>query len=314
MGNFEFFIYEDFEDFPGRKDVSPQTINIAAPEIKSISSHEIFSKHPVIVEIENLDLLQFKSLFQMIGYYTSFDSSQQWMNIYYEILNESQMAIVNSSAYRYRAEDFKIMMHFNWDNSAINIEEFTSTYTVDLGIYTSYFNYDFPVYQPYAPGSLIPINEINLYGGFGVESAYIGDYKVNARHNLFIPSNISFKEGDKFEVRLLKEDGFLNLDNSHNFVEIIHGKYRVTEEDNDLVYFETNVEYNYQYISVKAVNQLQDTFALENYDIHDFNDTTKVNFQAGIPISILKPGNYELLINSGNYYLKPAGNIIFTVE
>jgi hypothetical protein len=303
---------------------SGKEINILAPSIRSISSYEFNDKEPTYIILDNFKS-EYSGLIQFIQYMEREDYNGNpdyyWQRASGKILSDDSISI--EDIYR----NGPVFIYFNWrgnsgDNNVDDIRDSEYDYLLEIDSLKMYHSYDLPTDQVYAPGSfmLITGDHTDILEVF--DEAEVGGYPAKYGYywpgeiGMIMPTTIPFTEGDRFEMVLPKEEGYLNFDNSHNEIELVHGNYRVVDEDESDIFFETNVYYRGQFISYAIVSSESDTVWYDYRETNEYETSSGVNFGYKIQKNNMPLGNHQLLLytDDKNYQLKPAGDISFSVK
>lgn len=297
--------------------------DILAPEIRSVSRNEFNDKVPSYIVLDNfrisneysIDIIQYRK--------TTFNDGEVaygWVRPEISIVSDDSIKI--EKLY----EEGPVFLHFGWEgeytgSNYTDIRDVPADFTLKTDSLKMYNSYNLPTDQVYAPGSFMLITDEHT-NVLRFSAATVGGYTAKKSQNwsgrmgVSMPTDIPFEEGGKFEMKLLKEDDYLNIDNSHNYIELVHGNYRVVEEDENYIYFETNVYYSYLSLSYAIVTSESDTVSYDYRTSAYYEASSDSTFGLGIEKNGMPQGDHQLLIYSKdkNYQLKPAGNISFSVQ
>ena len=306
-----------------KEEESGRFLNILEPSIRSVSRYEFNDKEPVYIIVDDFSS-RYGPLLDFIQYVPREDDGEidySWRRASASIISDDSIQL--ESVYK----NGPVFLHFGWDgdisgSSYSDIRNAYSAHTLEIDSLKMYYSYDLPTDQVYAPGSfmLITGDHTDILEVF--DEAEVGGYPAKYGYywpgeiGMVMPTTIPFSEGDKFEMVLPKEEGYLNFDNSHNEIELVDGKYRVVDEDESDIFFETNVYYRGQFISYAIVSPESDTVWYDYRETNEYETSSGVNYGYKIQKNRMPQGDHQLLIYSDDrkYQLKPAGNISFTVK
>lgn len=293
-------LYNEYES--GKK------IKISAPSISSVSGSELTDKHPIYIVLDNINR-GYSSLMKVFQY----PDEKSYKYVTYSLIGDDSLKIEKVSYNGPITINFQTYL----DDGSISVTH----KVVTKNSVNMYYSYNLPTDQVYAPGSFMLITDDHtnvLRFSAGTVGGYTAKKSQNwsGRMGVSMPTDIPFEEGDNFEMKLLKEDDYLNIDNSHNYIELVHGNYRVVEEDENYIYYETNVYYSYLSLSYAIVTSESDTVSYDYRTSAYYEASSESTFGLGIEKNGMPQGDHQLLIYSKdkNYQLKPAGDISFSVK
>jgi|GEM_PF-6511842 hypothetical protein len=297
---------------------------ILAPEIRSVSRHEFNDKEPSYIVLDNfklksnysIDIIQFREVEDPNG-----------KILYYYSRPEVTIISDDSIKLETSRRNGPVFLCFGWegDNTGStynNLTDVKANLILKTDSMKMYNSYTLPVDQLYAPGSFMLItgehtNKLNSFseakvGGYPARKGFDWPGEIG----MVMPTTIPFSDGDKFEMVLPKESGYLNFDNSHNYLEFVEGKFRIVDEAQEYMNVETNVYYRTQFLNYAIVTTQNDTLWYNSLSATDYETSSGVNFGIKLEKPTLSQGTYQLLIYSDDrkYQLKPAGNISFSVK
>jgi hypothetical protein len=316
--------YTNSDGTQDKEEESGKFLKILEPSIKSISRRDFNDQDPAYIILENFKK-DYGSLISYIQFYKQ-EYNGDPDHISYSSASAEILSDDSISIYSVRREA-PIFIYFNWklhDNDRVidDPRDAGADFTLETDSLKMYYSYDLPTDQVYAPGSfmlitgdhtdILKVFDEAVVGGYPAKYGYYWPGEIG----MVMPTTIPFSEGDKFEMVLPKEEGYLNFDNSHNEIELVDGKYRVVDEDESDIFFETNVYYRGQFISYAIVSPESDTVWYDYRETNEYETSSGVNYGYKIQKNRMPQGDHQLLIYSDDrkYQLKPAGNINFSVE
>ncbi|SMG46568.1 hypothetical protein SAMN05661096_03290 [Marivirga sericea] len=294
---------------------SGKKIEVSLPTIRSVSENTLSESQPVDIVLDNFNK-GYEFMLRILQHPDG--SNPDYFSVDSEIIGNDIIRIHKVGQAAPVILEFNI---YSEDGSITRTHKLETSRSMKM-----HYAYNLPTDQPYAPGSFMLItgehtNKISTFseakvGGYPARKGYDWPGEIG----VVMPTTIPFSDGDKFEMVLPKESGYLNVDNSHNYLEFVEGKYRIVEEEQGYIKIETNVYYRTQFLNYAIVTSEKDTLLLDYLSAEEYNTSSGINhgyklkkptFSQGLSI-----GAHQLLIYTDDrkYQLKPAGDISFTMQ